>query len=91
MMLTAVCYQNLVICLFHCILCVHPMSLMSTRVLHYIMPYLQGGLSCIFVIYVVTSTSTQSSLDDVADFCDLAISAKSESVIFCCYVNLLPT
>ena len=43
-----------------------------------------------FFIYVVTNTSMQSSLHDVADFCDLVISAKSESVIFCCYVNLLP-
>ena len=46
-------------------------------------------LAFFFVIYVVTSTSMQSSLRDVADFCDLVISAKSESVIFCCHVNLL--
>ena len=74
MMLSAVCYQNLVICLFHCILCVHPMSMSSTCVLYYIMPSLQWCLCCIFVIFVVTSTSMQSGLHDVADFCDLVIS-----------------
>ena len=89
MMLTAVWLQNLMICLFHCILCVHPMGMSSTCVLHYIMPYLHGCLSCIFWIYVVTSTSMQSSLRDVADFCDLVISAKSESVMLWCHVNLL--
>ena len=82
MLLTAVCLQNLVIWLFHSILCVHPMSMSSTCVWYYNMPSLQGCLSCIFVIYVVTSTSMQSSLRDVADFCDLVISAKSESVIW---------
>ena len=90
MMLTVVCLQNLLISYFRCILCVHPMSMSSTCVLSYIMPSLPGCLSCIFVIYVVTRTSMQSSLDDVADFCDLVISAKSESVIFCCYVAMLP-
>ena len=38
------------------------------------------------VLFYVLSTSMQSSLRDVADFCDLVI---YESVIFCCYVNLL--
>ena len=89
MMFTAVCCQNLVICLFHCILCVHPMSMSSTCVLNYIMPSLQRCLYCIFVIYVVTSTRMQNSLRDVVDFCDLVISAKSESVISWCYINML--
>ena len=89
MMLSAVCYQNLLICHFCCILCVHPMSINSRCVLDLIMPYLQWFLACILVIYVVTSTSMQSRLRDVADFCDLVISAKSVSVIFCCHVNLL--
>ena len=60
--MSAVCYQNLMFCLFLCILCVHPMSMSSTCVLNYIMPYLQRCLSCIFVICVVTSTSMQSRL-----------------------------
>ena len=34
----------------------------------YIMPSLQWYLSCIFVIYVVTSTSMQTRHRDVADF-----------------------
>ena len=44
------------------------MSMSSTCVLNYIMPYLQGCLSWIFLIYVVTSTSMQTSLRDIADF-----------------------
>ena len=81
MMLTAVCYQNLMICLFHCILRVHPMSMSSTCVLNYIKPSLKWCLSCIFVIHVVPSTSMQSSLHDVADFCDLVISAVCSCII----------
>ena len=48
--------------------CVHPMRLMSTCVLIYAMPSLQRCLPCIFVINVVTSTSMQTRLRDVADF-----------------------
>ena len=44
------------------------MRLMSTCVLNYAMPYLQGCIPCIFVISVVTSTSMQTRLRDVADF-----------------------
>ena len=44
------------------------MRLMSTCVLCYIMPYLQGCMPCIFVINVVTRTSMQTRLRDVADF-----------------------
>ena len=82
------CY-NLVICHFCCIWCVHSMSMRSTYVLYYIMPSLQGCLSCIFKISVVSSTSMKSSLHDVADFCDLVISAKSVAVALWCLVNLL--
>ena len=46
----------------------HPMRLMSTCVLCYIMPYLQGCMPCIFVINVVTSTSMLTRPRDVADF-----------------------
>ena len=53
------CY-NLVICLFHCILCVHPMSLMSTWVLSYIMPSLLWCNPCIFVSLVVSASSSWS-------------------------------
>ena len=83
------CYMLLTAVCLHCILCVHPMSMSFTCVLNYIMPSLQWCQFCIFRISVVTSTSMQSSLRDVADFCDLVISPKSESVIFCCHVNLL--
>ena len=44
------------------------MMLMSTCVLCYIMPSLHGYMPCIFVINVVTRTSMQTRLRDVADF-----------------------
>ena len=44
------------------------MRLMSTCVLIYAMSSLQWRMPCIFVINVVTSTSMQTRLRDVADF-----------------------
>ena len=44
------------------------MRLMSTCILIYAMPSLQGCMPCIFVINVVTRTSMQTRLRDVADF-----------------------
>ena len=44
------------------------MRLMSTCVFIYAMSSLQRCLPCIFVINVVTSTSMQTRLRDVADF-----------------------
>ena len=44
------------------------MGMSSTGVLIYAMPSLQGCMPCIFVINVVTSTSMQTRLRDVADF-----------------------
>ena len=44
------------------------MRLMSTCVLNYAMPSLQGCMPCIFVINVVTSTSMQTRLRDIANF-----------------------
>ena len=44
------------------------MGMSSTCVLDYAMSYLQRCLPCIFVINVVTSTSIQTRLHDVADF-----------------------
>ena len=44
------------------------MGMSSTCVLYYAMPSLQRFLPCIFVINVVTSTSMQTRLRDVADF-----------------------
>ena len=64
------------ICHFCHVWCVHPMRLMSTCVLCYIMPSLQGCMPCIFVINVVTRTSMQTRLPDVADF------SPSSAVIF---------
>ena len=44
------------------------MRLMSTCVLNYVMPSLHWCMSCIFLIKVVTSTSMETRLRDVADF-----------------------
>ena len=44
------------------------MRLMSTCVLNYVMASLQWCMPCIFVINVVTSTSMQTRLRDIADF-----------------------
>ena len=44
------------------------MSMSTTCLLNYIMPSLQGCIPCIFVINVVTRTSMQTRLRDVADF-----------------------
>ena len=67
-MFSAVCYPNELICHFCHDWCVHPMRLISTCVLIYVMYSLQRCLPCIFVINVVTSTSMQTRLRDVADF-----------------------
>ena len=81
MMFTAVTYQNLMFCYFCCIWCVHLMGMSSTGVLIYAMPSLQRCMPCIFVIYVVTSTSMQTRLRDVSVFRDLGF-CKSFT---CCY------
>ena len=49
------------------------MGMSPTCVLMYAMPSLQGFMPCIFVIYVVTSTSMQTRLRNVSDFRDLVI------------------
>ena len=69
-MLLLICWNcyNLMICHFCCNWCVRLMSLSPTCVLYYIMPSLQGCMPCIFVINVVTRTSMQTRLRDVADF-----------------------
>ena len=61
------CY-NLHFCHFCHDWCVHPMRLMSTCVLIYDMSSLHKCLPCIFLINVVTSTSMQTRLRNVADF-----------------------
>ena len=61
-------YQNELFCHFCHDWCVHPMRLMSTCVLIYAMSSLHRCLPRIFVINVVTSTSMQTRLRDVADF-----------------------
>ena len=68
MLLSAVCYQNELICHFCHDWCVHPMRLMSTCVLKYAMSSLQWCMPWIFVINVVTRTSMQTRHRDVADF-----------------------
>ena len=64
-------YQFMSICHFCHDYCVLHMVLSSTCVLGFAMPSLQGCITCIFVINVVTSTSMQSSPRDIAHFRDL--------------------
>ena len=88
MLLPAVIYQNLRICYFCCIWCVHLISRSSTCVLMYAMPSLQRCMPCIFLISVVTSTSMQTRLRDVSDFRDLVIFLSLWLLLFCCYVSM---
>ena len=81
MMFTAVIYQNLVNCYFCCVCCVHLMGMSSTGVLIYDMPSLQRCMPCIFLIYVVTSTSMQTRLRDVSIFRDLVNLQSLSAVI----------
>ena len=67
-MLVSDSYQNMHFCHFCHDWCVHPMYLIPTCVLIYAMSSLQRYLPCIFVINVVTSTSMQTRLRDIADF-----------------------
>ena len=60
MMLICWNWYNLIICHFCCILCVHPMSMISTCILYYIMPSLQGYHTCIFVTLVLSASSLLS-------------------------------
>ena len=62
MMFSAVCYQNELFCHLCHDWCVHPMRLMSSCVLNYVMSSLQRCLPCIFVTNVVTSTTMQTRL-----------------------------
>ena len=65
------------------------MGMSSTGVLIYAMPYLQRCMPCIFVIYVVTSTSMQTRLRDVSVFRDLGFSLSVTAVILlpCIHVS----
>ena len=87
MLLTVVTYQNLRICYFCCIWCVHLMGMSSTCVLMYAMPSLQRCMPCIFVIYVVTRTSMQTRLRDVSVFRDLEFCCLF-LLLFWCHVSL---
>ena len=57
------------------------MGMRSTCVLIYAMKSLQRFMPCIFVIYVVTSTSMQTRLRDVSVFTDLGFSLSVTAVI----------
>ena len=57
------------------------MSMSSTCVLLYAMPYFKWCMPCIFVISVVTSTRMQTWLRNVSDFRDLVISQSVTAVI----------
>ena len=63
-------FQQMAFCHFCHDYCVHAMILSSTCVLLYAIPSLQGCMPCSFVIFVVTSTSLQSSVIVDADFRD---------------------
>ena len=62
--------------------CVHPVRLMSTCMLIYAMPYFQWCQPCIFVSCVLSASSLLSRVVAAAVF-------LADSVIFCCYVNML--
>ena len=81
MLLISGSYQNLEICHFCIIYSVHLLSMSSTCVLKYAMPSFQWYSPCIFVIYVVTSTSMQSRSRNISDFRDLVISLSLSAVI----------
>ena len=88
MLFTAVTYQKLMFCYFCCIWCVHLMSMSPTCVLIYAMPSLQGCMPCIFVIYVVTSTSMQTRLRDVSVFRDrILLSFPAVILMPCIHVS----
>ena len=57
------------------------MGMSSTCVLLYAMPSIQECMPCIFVIYVVTSTSMQTRLRNVSDFRDCDFSKSLSAVI----------
>ena len=65
------------------------MGMISTGVLIYAMPSLQRCIPCIFVIYVVTSTSMQTRLRDVSIFRDLGFLRSFTAVILmpCIHVS----
>ena len=83
-MLMLICWNcyNLLIYHFCHDWCVHPMSMSSTWMLIYAMPSFQGCMPCIFVSCVLSVSSLLSRVVDVAVF-------LADSVIFCCYVNML--
>ena len=87
-MFSAVSYQNLMFCYFCCIWCVHLMGMSSTGVLIYDIPSLHRCMPCIFVIYVVTSTSMQTRLRDVSVFRDLGFLLSLLLLLFWCHVSM---
>ena len=64
------------------------MGVSSTCVLIFIMPSLHRCLPCIFVIYVVTSTSMQTRLRDVSVFRDrILLSVTAVILLPCMHVS----
>ena len=61
----------------------------STCVLLYAMSYLNRCLPCIFVIFVVTSTSLQSSVIGNADFRDLEFHSPCPDFVVMSYVHVV--
>ena len=85
-MLVPVSYQIMSICHFCHDYCVLHMGMSSTCVLMYAMPSLYRCMLCIFLIYVVTSTSMQTRLRDVSDFRDLVKSVTAVILLLCIHV-----
>ena len=63
------------------------MSMSSTGVLIYAMPSLQRCMPCVFVIYVVTSTSMQTRLRDVSVFRDEEFLLPTVILLPCIHVS----
>ena len=82
-------FQQIAFCHFCHVLCVHAMILSSTCVLLYSVPYLQRCLPCIFVIFLVTSTSMQSSVIGNADFRDLEFHCPYPDFVVMPYVHVV--
>ena len=66
----------------------HLIGMSSTCVLMYAMPSLQRWMPCIFLIYVVTSTSMQTRLRDVSDFRDINFAKSVTAVILLLCIHM---
>src|SRR3954467_6279954 len=84
MMLTVVCYQNMLTCYFYIYLCDFLLSMKSTCVMGYVMPSLLWCNPFFMICHVLIVSSLQSSLRDVADFRDLEFRSLSAIIFMPC-------